>query len=673
MSQIDSPGLRWGLLAAGNIANAFADGVKHSRSGTLAAVGSRSLDKAQAFADKHGIGKTHGSYEALLADESVDAVYVSTPHPQHAQWTMGALEAGKHVLCEKPIGVNAAEAEAMFDAAAAAGRVLMEAFMYRCSPLTARLVELLRGKAIGDVQLIDAAFSFRAGDDADGRLLNNNLAGGGILDVGGYPVSLARLVAGVAVGEPFADPTAVSGAAYLGATGVDEWAAATLKFDGGIVAQVRCGVRLNATNGVTVYGTDGRIEIDSPWIPMREGGRETIRVVRGKEIEEVVVETDGWLYGLEADAFAAAVRDGAPPHPAMSAADSLGNAAALDSWRRAIGLAYDFETPKKLPKTTIRGETLGRNSDAAMTYASLPGVDVKISRLLMGCDNQPSLPAAAVVFDDYFGRGGNAFDTAPIYGGGLQEKLLGRWLQSRGVRDECFLLGKGAHTPYNFPVNVGVELDGSLRRLGTDRVDLYCPHRDNPDVPVGEWVDALNEQVDAGRVRAIGGSNWSLERVAAFNDYAAANGKRPMVAVSNNLSLARAVGVPWDGCSSLHDETWPKWREFLVEHELANFSWSSQARGYFVPERDLSEPELQRCWGGEDNLQRRERAFELAGKKGVAPINVATAWVLAQPFASFAIIGPRGPGETRTSLPALAVELTSQEVAWLNLEADSPA
>ena len=671
MTSPATPPLRWGLLAAGSIAHAFADGVTHSRTGTLAAVGSRSGDKARAFADQHGVPHAHGSYDALLADETVDAIYVATPHPQHAQWAIKALRAGKHVLCEKPLGVNAAEAMAMFAAARDAGRVLLEAFMYRCSPLTAKIVELVRDGAVGDVQLIDAAFSFRIGHDPSSRLLDNALAGGGILDVGGYPTSFARLIAGVAAGRPFADPRKVTGAAHLGETGVDEWAVATLAFDGGVVAQVRSGVRLDAANGATIYGTGGRIEVAEPWVPMKEGGRATIRVTRGKETQEVVVETDQWLYGLEADAFAAAVRgDGAPPHPAASPADSLGNAAALDAWRKAVGLTYAFEAADGFPGVTVAGEPLRKADDAPMTHGHVAGVALPPGRLLMGCDNQETLPHAAVLFDDFYQRGGNGFDTAHLYGWGRMEKLLGQWMRSRGVRDDCFVMSKGAHTPHDRPEHVGPQLERSLDRLGTDRVELYCPHRDNEAIPVGEWVDAMAEQVTAGRALALGVSNWSLARVRAFNAYAAEHGRPALAAVSNNLSLARAVDVPWPGCVSLHDtaEHFAAWRAFFVETGTAHVAWSSQARGYFVPERDLEEEELKRCWASDDNAQRRRRAFELAEKRGVAPVAIAAAWVLAQPFESFALIGPRTLDETRTSLDALAVTLTPAEAAWLNLE-----
>lgn len=669
----DKPTLRWGLLAAGRIAGAFAGGVKESRTGVLAAIGSRSLKKAKAFAEANGVPRAHGSYEELLADPEVDAIYIATPHPQHALWAIRAARAGKHVLCEKPIGMNAAEAMAVFEAAEVGGVYCMEAFMYRCSPLMSRLVELLREKAIGEVQAIDATFTFGSQFDAQSRIFANTLGGGGILDVGCYTASFARLVAGAARGKPFAEPTQVSGQAVLGETGVDEWAMALLKFDGGLLATLRCGVRLDSPNRAVIFGTEGRIELEMPWVPMRHGGSYDIRLTRGEGTEIVTVEADRDLYAYEADAFAEGVATGTAPHPAMSPADSIGNMRALDRWRGACGLTYEAETAAAFPTVTVAGELLAKRADAAMKYGRVAGVEKEISRLVMGCDNQEALPHAAILFDDFFERGGNAFDTAHIYGGGRMERLLGQWMTLRGVRDECVVVAKGVHTPYNLPEVVGIELQQTLERLQTDHVEIYLCHRDNEAVPVGEWCDALNEQVDAGRASVLGGSNWSLERVRAFNDYARANSRRPMGGVSNNLSLAELVEPMWPGCRTLHDQRWGEWRGFLVREKIAHLAWSSQARGFFVRDRDLSEPELVQCWTSENNLKRRRRAFELAEKKGASPINIAAAWVLAQPFESFALIGPRTLAETRTSLGVFDVSLTPAELEWLDLKSDSTA
>ena len=185
----------------------------------LVAIGSRNPGKA-GLAETFPGARILDGYDALLADPEVDAVYISTPHPTHAEWAIKAAEAGKHVLCEKPMGLTAFEADAMIHAARKAGTFLGEAFMYRLHPQTAKLVELVRSGAIGDVRIIRSSFGFAMpGFMPEHRLYANDQAGGGILDVGGYPVSMARLIAGAAVGKPFAEPDSVAGAAHLGAVG----------------------------------------------------------------------------------------------------------------------------------------------------------------------------------------------------------------------------------------------------------------------------------------------------------------------------------------------------------------------------------------------------------------------------------------------------------------------
>jgi predicted dehydrogenase len=244
----NSDKLAWGIVGTGEIARTFAKGLAGSRTGRLVAVGSRSRESAEKFGERFNLARRHASYEALLADPDVRAVYISTPHPVHAEWAIRAAEAGKHILCEKPIGVNYAEAMAIVEAARRLDVFLMEAFMYRCHPQTQRLVGLIREGAIGEVRLIHATFSFHwpIPYNPESRLLANALAGGGILDVGGYPASMARLIAGAAAGKGFADPIEVTGSAHLGQTGVDEWAVASLKFPGGVLAQLTTGVQVNA-------------------------------------------------------------------------------------------------------------------------------------------------------------------------------------------------------------------------------------------------------------------------------------------------------------------------------------------------------------------------------------------------------------------------------------------
>ncbi len=364
--------LQWGILATGNIARAFAQGLSHSKTGKLVAVGSRSQESAVRFGQEFGLppAACHATYEGLLADPEVQAIYISNPHPGHAEWAIRCAEAGKHILCEKPLTINHGEAMAVVEAAQRHGVFLMEAFMYRCHPQTARLVELIRDGAIGKVRVIQATFSFRTGAGADSRLLDPELGGGGILDVGCYPVSMSRLLAGAATGKPFANPLKLSAVGHLGETGVDDYTAAVAMFPGEIVAQLATGVRVTQENVVRIYGEDGQIFVPSPWSPSRDGGASKIIVRRnGKPEEEIVIETVGearaYLYTIEADHVAAHLA--ARQSPAMSWADSLGNMQTLDSWREAIGLTYPLEKPEHATAVgTSARRPLRRRTDSVM-------------------------------------------------------------------------------------------------------------------------------------------------------------------------------------------------------------------------------------------------------------------------------------------------------------------
>ncbi|WP_329001470.1 aldo/keto reductase [Kribbella sp. NBC_00709] len=655
--------LRWGIIGTGNIASRFAGQVPTSKTNEVVAVGSRSLDSANAFADKWDIAHRHGSYDDLLADETVDAVYIATPHPMHVEWAIKTAEAGKHVLCEKPLAINRAWSEAMIEAAVRNDVFLMEAFMYRCLPQTKLVAQLVRDGEIGTVHQIQATFAFAAGFRPESRIFADELAGGGILDVGGYPVSYARLIAGIAAGQPFADPAAVSAVGHVGETGVDEWTVATLFFDGGITAQVSTGVRLSDQNQVRIFGSEGYLVVEDPWF----GGdgkpaHVTLHKV-GEEPRDISAEP-ALIYTAEAEAVQAAIRSGAKQAPEMSWADTLGNLTVQDQWRAAIGQQYASERDDAVIPTAT-GRPLTRRDDAPMTYGKVPGLDKQVSRLVMGVDNQQTLPHAAVIFDDFVERGGTTFDTAYIYGGGRGEKLLGQWMTSRGNRDDVVVIGKGAHTPYCDPESITRQLHESLERLQTDHVDLYLMHRDNEEIPVSEFVDVLNEHFKAGRIKAFGGSNWSLERFDAANAYAEANSKQPFTLLSNHLSLARAYDVPWAGCRHVSDDESQAW---LRERQVALFPWSSQARGFFTgrakPE-DTSDSELVRCFYSDENFGRLDRARELAKAKGVEPTAIALAWLLHQPYPVFPLIGPRHVSETRTSTPGLSVSLTEDEVAYL--------
>jgi len=347
LGRVSTDSLRWGILSTGTIAHTFARGVAASANGRLVAVGSRTRAAAGKFAAEFGGLRAYGDGAALLADPEVEAVYIATPHPQHAEWAIAAAQAGKHILCEKPLALNRRDAERVVAAARAAGVTLMEAFMYRCHPQTAKVAEIVRSGALGELAVLQGAFSFFLPFQAEHRLFARALGGGGILDVGCYPVSFCRLLAGAAGGRSFADPVEVKGTGTLHPqTGTDVWAAATLRFASGLVAQVSCGVSVEQESTLRIHGTDGRLVVESPWFATVEPGETRLWLHRRghRAPEEIVVRSDRNLYTYEAEAFAAAVRAGQREVPALPWADTLGNLGVLDVWRTECGVVYPGET-----------------------------------------------------------------------------------------------------------------------------------------------------------------------------------------------------------------------------------------------------------------------------------------------------------------------------------------
>lgn len=670
---------RWAVLGPGSIARRFAGQLPFSEHGVLAGVGSRDPERARGFAHEHELhhpGVVIGSYEEILASPDIDAVYVATVHTAHAALTIAALGAGKHVLCEKPLAPNHGTAMAMADAARRSGSTLLEAFMYRFHPQIARVLELVAEGAIGELVHVDASFAFDTGR-REGRLFDPATAGGGILDVGTYPLSLARLVAGAAAGTLAAEPTVVRGAGTLGPTGVDEWATAQLTFPSGATATLRTGVRQDDPRSAVITGSAGVIRLEDPWAL---GDRQLLVLERvGQErVEEDL--TAPRPYAAEADALARVAGQGEVPELPLEF--SLGQARALDRWRAAIGLRYPFEREDgMIPTVTGRPLALpaGELAPAAehdtatgMRYGTLPGVDKPLSRLVMGCDNQPDLAHASALFDAFVESGGTVFDSAYVYGAGLHEAQLGQWIANRGVREDVVVITKGAHTPSCDPESLTRQLHESLERQQTDYADLYMLHRDNLEVPVGEFVDVLDEHVRAGRIRAVGVSNWTLPRIDEARHYAASHGRHGIDSLSNHFGLAEALDVPWAGCVQVTDPASQRW---LAERKLPIFPWSSQARGFFTgrahPE-DRSDAELVRCYYSEGNFERLERARALAAEHGVPATAIALAYVLAQPFPTFPLFGPRSITEMRSSMQGLGVELTPEQVAWLDLRGERP-
>ncbi|WP_349956927.1 aldo/keto reductase [Rhizobium sp. ZPR3] len=662
----DTP-IRWGIIGPGRIAQTFADGIAHSRSGKLVAIASRNPDKP-GLGDGFPGARIVNGYEALLADKEIDAVYIATPHTGHAEWAIKAIRAGKHVLVEKPIALSAFDAEAIYHEAKKAGVFAGEAFMYRVHPQTAKLIELVKSGVIGDLRIIRSSFGFNMGKvNPEHRLFANETAGGGILDVGGYPVSMARLIAGAVDGKPFLDPDKVSGVGHLGQTGVDEWASAVLKFPNNVIAEVSCSIMANQDNTLRIIGSEGRIEVADFWFASgHKGGVGKIEVIKGGETQTIEVKEDRWLYSFEVDAAGDAIRAGQKEfaYPGISWADSIGNLRVLDQWRASIGLEYSVEKAAKRTKN-IAGATVTKGN--SIPKRSIPGISKPASLVTLGFEFFPNFAAASLTLDAFYEAGGNAFDTAYVYGGGKTESIFGDWHTSRNVpREEIVLIGKGAHSPLCYPDMIAKQLDQSLNRLKTDYVDIYFMHRDNTDVPVGEFVDAMDAEVKAGRIRGIfGGSNWTRARFDEAIAYAEKNGKTAPAALSNNFSLAEMLDPIWAGCVAASDDDWKAW---LNAKQIPNFAWSSQGRGFFTDRagRDKrDDEELVRVWYSDRNFGRRDRAIELAQKLGRSPIHIALAYVVAQPFPVIPLIGPRTVAELEDSLSALDIKLTPEQVKWL--------
>ena len=323
--------LRWGILATGHIARKFAIGVRASQLGVLAAVGSRSREKAEAFGIEFDIPRRHGSYEALAADADVDAIYVSTPNPMHHANALLCLNAGKAVLCEKPFAINARQAAEVIALARAKKLFLMEALWSRFLPTIVKARELVAEGAIGELRMILADFSFRCTWNPDSRLLSPQLGGGGLLDVGIYPISLACMFFGPA--------REVASQAHLGETGVDEQAGIVLKYDAGRLAVLACGVRTQSPMEARILGTEGSIHLHGPWW---KGDRLTL-TAGGKEPQALHLPIAANGYNYEADEVARRIAAGQLESDVIPLDETLSIMKTLDTIRGQWGLKYPME------------------------------------------------------------------------------------------------------------------------------------------------------------------------------------------------------------------------------------------------------------------------------------------------------------------------------------------
>ncbi len=311
---LSSP-LRWGLISTARINRALIKPLRASERNELLAVASRSLEKAQEYAPEWDIPKAYGSYQAMLDDPEIDVVYNSLPNSLHTEWTVKALQAGKHVLCEKPLATSLEEVDAMRAAAQSTGMYLAEAFMYRHHPQTLKVKELVDSEVLGDLRVVKGDFTYNIRDEGDVRLIPE-LGGGSIWDVGCYPLSYTRYI----LGE---EPEEVFGWQLTGKSGVDEVFTGQLRFAGDVFAQFDSGFRSPYRSRIEIVGSEAAMVVPQPFIP---GLDVEILIGKGGEYESIKMPIQE-LYLGEVEDLADAILSGTPPR--ISLEDSRGNVAVI--------------------------------------------------------------------------------------------------------------------------------------------------------------------------------------------------------------------------------------------------------------------------------------------------------------------------------------------------------
>jgi aryl-alcohol dehydrogenase-like predicted oxidoreductase len=323
-----------------------------------------------------------------------------------------------------------------------------------------------------------------------------------------------------------------------------------------------------------------------------------------------------------------------------------------------------------------------------MEYGEITGVGKPVARQLLGTMivDTEERERSYQLLDDALELGFTTLDTAHVYAGGNSERCIGDWMQERNNREQVVVVSKGAHPNEDrkrvTPWDIGADVLDSLARLKTDYIDVYLLHRDDPDVPVGEIVDALDEHRQEGRIRAYGGSNWTHERLAAANEYAAKNGRGSMVASSPNYSLAEQVNDPWgdnSGSVTLSGPDNASAREWYAGEGMPVLAWSSLARGFFAgrftsadfeAKKDLLDGAATRAYVHDRNFERLNRVEEVASERGVSIAQIAMAYVMRGEMNVFPIVGAANRAELETNLEAGNIQLSDAERSWLNLETD---
>jgi D-xylose 1-dehydrogenase (NADP+, D-xylono-1,5-lactone-forming) len=324
--------LRWGILGPGRIAPRIARALTDNPRGRLHAVASRDPERGRAFAERHGAAVVHPTYDALLADPEVDVVYIALPNGLHAEWTVRALDAGKHVLCEKPFALTVAEVDRVIAAADRTGRIAAEAFMYLHHPQTVRALEIARDGTLGELQLVSSAFSFFLTYPDDPRV-DPGLGGGSLWDVGCYPVSISRRIARE-------EPEDIAAFARFDERGVDRTFVGQLRFPSGLLAHFESGFAAPDRERVEIVGSAATLVIEHPFLPEPDGPPPRMTILRDGEVEVVEVESID-DYRAEVDDLAAAILDGTEPRVSLAfTRGGIATLAALDrAARSSVGAA----------------------------------------------------------------------------------------------------------------------------------------------------------------------------------------------------------------------------------------------------------------------------------------------------------------------------------------------
>ena len=661
--------IKWGIIGPGSIANAFAHSIKHSQNSELTGVFGRTKAKTNNFAQLFNI-QSFGSLQDFLSSKDIDAVYVATPHSDHFLYSLEAIKHHKHVLCEKPLTMNAHESMILLDLAHSLKVFLMEAYMYRVHPQTLNILNHLSlFDESNEKILIEGSFGFKAEVSSDHRLRDPLLGGGAILDVGCYPLSMCKLIAGHLQDLPFAEPKSISAAGRLDKTGVDLQSDAHLIFSDQIEAKISCAIDEQLPNKLVISNSDITIAVSDPWhCGQFHEGKSSIFVnhVSGL-IEEISFDDQVGLFTREIEHASSCILNHKIESDFISHGDTQSNMFWLDQWRQQMQIVCPKDLIKNSP---ILESKAFLNQTSELENIAIPGLNKLASRLALGCDNQTSEVHAFTMFDNFYGSGGRIFDTAYIYNNGKGDKYLGQWINARQLEKEVIVIGKAAHTPQCEPQFIRPQILESLERLKIKKLDIFCLHRDNSEIPVAEFIDALTEIKEEGLIDLIGASNWELDRFSEARAYAFKAKKEPFKVLSNNFSLAEMIEPVWPGCVGVNDA----YMEYILTEEILLFPWSSQARGFFIKKKEVmssehfSNPTLDeemRVWHYEKNLKRREKCFELAMQKKVQPIQIALAYVLHKSPLIFPLVGPRTIFETNSSIQSSKIILTAQELLEL--------